>query len=134
MKAAFILPGMKGGGAERVAALLANGFKNNDIDIRYILTHAKANEIIRCDLDEDIPLVLFKEQARGKSFIEKLFDGIRSAVANLLCKPFELLNKPVPAGFAKLSVTAQYHTEISQLRKALVAEPDLIAIAFLQTG
>lgn len=131
-KAAFVLPGMKGGGAERVAALLANEFYKNDIDIRYLLTHAKKEEVVRCDLADEIPLELFTERMGKKKTSDKAIEAVLGVVSSLLCKPFELLNKPVPAGFAKLSVTAQYRREIKQLRDVLSADPELTVIAFLQ--
>lgn len=131
-KVAFVLPGMSGGGAERVAALLANEFKKNQIDVRYLLTHAKRDEVIRCDLSNDVPLVLFTEQIKPKSAAYKTKSKLLQIVSSLLCKPFELFKRPVPARFAKLSIFSQYSREIKHLSGLLKAEPDLTIIAFLQ--
>lgn len=131
-KVAFVLPRMSGGGAERVAALLANEFKQNQIDVRYLLTHAKRNDVIRCDLSDDVPLILFTEQMKPKSAAYKAKSIFLQILSSLLCKPFEAIKKPVPAGFAKLSILSQYSREIKHLRELLKAEPDLTIIAFLQ--
>lgn len=131
-KVAFVLPGMCGGGAERVAALLANEFKKNQIDVRYLLTHAKRDEVIRCDLSDEVPLILFTEQMKPESAGYKAKSKLLQIVSSLLCKPFETIKKPVPARFAKLSITSQYSQEIKHLRGMLKAEPDLTVIAFLQ--
>ena len=57
----FVLPGMKGGGAERVASLLANEFYRHGIDVSFLLTSAVPDEVIRIDLDSGIPLKLLSE-------------------------------------------------------------------------
>lgn len=131
-KVAFVLPGMSGGGAERVAALLANEFQKNSINVRYILTHAKRDEVIRCDLSDEVPLVLFSELMPPKKGTEKAYERLLQLLSSLICKPFELLKKAVPAGFAKLSVISQYRRQIKYLKGILKAEPDLAIIAFLQ--
>lgn len=131
-KVAFILPGMRGGGAERVASLLANEFQKNHISVRYLLTHSKQDEVIRCDLSHDIPLELFVEMMSPAKESEKVSGKLLQALSSLLCKPFELLKSPVPAFFAKLSIISQYKREIKFLRDLLKAEPDLTVIAFLQ--
>lgn len=131
-KVAFILPGMRGGGAERVASLLANEFQKNHIDVRYLLTHSRQNEVIRCDLSEDIPLELFSESMSPETTFGKLKANAQQILSSLLCKPFELFKKPVPAVFAKLSIVSQYGREIKYLRGLLKSEPDLTVIAFLQ--
>lgn len=131
-KVAFILPRMKGGGAERVAALLANEFSNNLIDVSFFLTHSRSDEVIRCDLDDKIPLVLFSEQMPQKRIKDRLKAGSLQAISTLLSKPFEILKRPVPADFAKLSILGQYGREIRFLREMLLEQPDLTIIAFLQ--
>lgn len=131
-KVAFILPGMSGGGAERVAALLANEFSNKGIDVRYLLTHAKRDDVFRCDLLEDVPLDLFTEQMSSKTTTDSVKEKLLQILSSLLCKPFEVFKKPVPAGFAKLSLLSMYSREIKHLRAILTAEPDLTVIAFLQ--
>lgn len=131
-KVAFVLPVMRGGGAERVASLLANEFQKNHIDVRYLLTHASQDEVIRCDLAEDIPLGLFSELMPPETTFGKLKANAQQILSSQFCKPFELLKKPVPAVFAKLSIVSQYGREIKYLRNLLKAEPDLTVIAFLQ--
>ena len=131
-KVAFVLPVMSGGGAERVAALLANEFHKNGIDVRYFLAHAKRDEVICSDLSDDLPLILFTEQMKPKTAAGKAKLTLLQIISSLLCKPFEVIIKPVPAGFAKLSILSMYRREIKHLRGMLQAEPDLTVIAFLQ--
>ena len=122
----FILPHMVGGGAERVAAQLLNEFYRYGYKCEMILTSAKRREIVNTDLNSEIPLTLLSDYItdRTVTFAERK--------ANLLCKPFELAGKPVPAELAYKSFTAQYGREIEAIRKKLQANPGAKAIAFLQ--
>ena len=131
-KVAFLLPVMSGGGAERVASLLANEFQKNGIDVRFILSHANDDQVIRSDLDVGIPLVLIKQEIGSPRIPDRIKSSLLSVLSSALCKPLEALHKPVPASFAKLSITSQYSREIKFLRGMLEVEPDLAVIAFLQ--
>ncbi len=131
-KAAFLLPVMRGGGAERVAALLANSFYQKNIDVRFLLTHAHSSDVIRSDLSQDIPLITFPDSMGAQTAADRIASKALHIVSSSLCKPFELLKKPVPAGFARLSLLSEYRREIRFLRDMMKAEPELTVIAFLQ--
>ena len=131
-KVAFLLPVMAGGGAERVASLLANEFHKSGVDVRFILSHAKADEVIRTDLSGEIPLILLSEVLGVPGVFEKIKYTALGAISSLFCKQIEGIKKPVPASFAKLSITSQYSREIKFVRGLLKADPDLAVIAFLQ--
>ena len=117
---------MAGGGAERVASQLLNEFHQNGIECEMILTSAKADEVVRADLDESIPLTLLSDSIhpRGVTIAER--------TANALCKPFELAGKPVPSDIAKRSFVSQYDREIKLIRQKLEANPVATVVAFLQ--
>lgn len=131
-KAAFLLPIMNGGGAERVAALLADEMLRNGIDVGYILSHSKPDEVIRADLDDRIPLILITNELGERKASDKFRSFASGVISSALCKPFEAFHRAVPARFAKLSVTAQYSREIKFVRGLLEENPDLTLIAFLQ--
>ncbi len=128
----MVMPVMKGGGAERVAALLMNEFHKNGYEAEFLLTSSNDDEIINRDLAPEIPIVVLgKNNQKGNSVI-KFFYVMLSVFSSLLCKPFELFGKTAPVSFAYLSFAAQYHNEIKLLRKKLEDNPDATVISFLQ--
>ena len=131
-KVMLVMPQMVGGGAERVAAQLINKMRDRGIDTRFLLTSAKRQDVVRCDLDERTPLILASEDMPKPSTFGKAANKAGRFFTSLLCKPFELVWKQAPAPFAAASVKSQYKREISFVRSLLKAEPDLTVIAFLQ--
>lgn len=125
----MVMPVMKGGGAERVAALLVNEFHKNGYKSEFLLTSSKESEIINRDLDPEIPLNVL---GYNESFISRILFSVLSFFSSLLCKPFEIMGKTAPVSFAYLSFVAQYHGEIKALRKKLEDNPDATVISFLQ--
>lgn len=125
----MIMPVMKGGGAERVAALLTNEFHKNGYVCEFMLTSMSKNDAINPDLDSAIPLT---DISKKQNAFSKLFFAALAVFASLLCKPFEALGKQAPALFARLSFVAQYHTEIKSVRNKLKSSPDASVITFLQ--
>ncbi len=125
----MVMPVMKGGGAERVAALLVNEFHKNGYDAEFILTSSTESEIINRDLDSDIPVSVLKAEENP---ISKIFFAVLGVISSVLCKPFEILGKTAPVSFAHLSFIAQYHTQIKLLRNKLKKNPDSTVISFLQ--
>ena len=125
----MIMPVMKGGGAERVAALLTNGFHKNGYDCEFMLTSMSKDDAINRDLDSTIPLTDIRKKQNAFS---KLFFAALAVFASLLCKPFEILGKQTPVLFAYLSFVAQYHCEIKSVRNKLKSSPDASVITFLQ--
>ena len=62
-KILMVMPVMKGGGAERVAALLLNEFSRNGYDCEFLLTSSKTEDIINRDLNPKIPIAsVYKRQ------------------------------------------------------------------------
>ncbi len=131
-KVMLLLPHMVGGGAERVAAQLLNCMDECGIDTRFFLTSDKRSEVVRSDLSEHIPLFLFKEEMPSESALSLFCRRLSEGLSSLLCKPFELLHRDVPADLAKLSLISQYGREIRFTRELLKADPDLTVIVFLQ--
>ena len=58
----MVMPVMKGGGAERVAAQLMNEFHRKGHNVRFLLTSSRSDEVIRTDLNDEIPLILLQEE------------------------------------------------------------------------
>ena len=124
----FVLARMSGGGAERVASLLANEFSRRGCSVSMCLTSCDSTEVKRCDLDEHIPLVLLRERMsglRGKSKPAKL-------ASSLSCRFYEMRGKSVPAKAAHQSFVCEYRRELTALRMLLCEHPDATVVAFLQ--
>ncbi len=131
-KVIFVLPVMRGGGAERVAAQIANQMNSRGMEVTFVLTSDAAASVKRTDLSENIPLVLLRDPRPKESLLKRLCFKAYGKAASLMCKPYEILKKPVPAGLAKLSLSAEYHSEIGQMRKLLIEAPDAAVVSFLQ--
>lgn len=125
----MVLPVMKGGGAERVAAQLSNGFAAADCSVTFVLTSSDRSETVNTDLSDSIPVVWLREtdeyknakQGKGAAFL-----------SSAVCKRYEAAGKAVPADAAKYSFTARYGGEIAALRKILSGNPGCTVISFLQ--
>ncbi len=128
----FIMPVMKGGGAEKVAALLLNEFNKNDYECELVLTNSDRNEIIDRGLDSDVKLTVLRESFPKNGFLKKLFITAFRLLTSLICKIPEALAKKVPANLARLSFKAQYYDELNALRKVFKAKPDASILSFLQ--
>ena len=129
-KIMMVMPVMKGGGAERVAAQLMNEFHRKGHDVRFLLTSSRADEVIRTDLNDQIPLVLLQEEiVQHKELLGGTFSR---KLASALCRIYETRGKEVPAKIACWSFKTQYGKEIECIRKVMEAEPDLTIVAFLQ--
>ncbi len=129
-KVLMVMPVLKGGGAERVASILTNEFHKNGYTCEFLLTSCNKNEVISRDLDEDIPVIILRENFK-KSFTDIIYKLLRF-VTSLLCKPFEKAKKSVPIAFSYLSFIANYHKEIQALKELLKKRPDATVVTFLQ--
>ena len=131
-KILFILPVMHGGGAERVAAQIANEMHSRGIKVTFVLTSDALKQVKRTDLSEDIPLITVQDSLGKEGTISKLCYGIKGLFSSLLCKPFETLGKPVPAYFAKISLSAEHHREIRKMKDIISEQKYATVISFLQ--
>ena len=128
----FVLPVMHGGGAERVAAQIANEMHSRGIKVTFVLTSDTGNQVMRIDLSEYIPLITVQDSLGKEGTVSKLCHRIKGLLSSLLCKPFESLGKPVPADFAKLSLSAEYHREIRKMKEIITEHKTATVISFLQ--
>ena len=126
------MPVMKGGGAEKVAALLLNEFNKNGYECELVLTNSDRSEIVDRGLDADIKLTVLREVFPKNGILRKLFIAAFRLFASLICKIPETLKKRVPAKSASLSFKAQYFDEIKALRKIIIEKPETKIISFLQ--
>ena len=128
----MVLPTMAGGGAERVAALLTNEFSRNGYNAKFVLTQVKPENLIKRDLNEDIPLVLLREKYK-KVYAKKDFIMLPiSLFSSAVSKIYEKAKKRVPAFIAYLSFIGQYHREIKQIRAMMKENENATFIALLQ--
>lgn len=123
---------LRGGGAERVASLLANEFNKNELEVEFLLTSSREDEIINRDLEDKIPITCLRSNFVRQGLIEKLYYKVLRVFSSLFCKGFEVLKLRVPVCFAYLSFVAEYHREIKALKLKLKNDPEAIVVAFLQ--
>lgn len=131
-KVMFVLPCMKGGGAERVAALLANEFHNVGIETSFVLTSSTPEDVIRIDLDAATPLKCLSEIQTKETRCNLVARKAAHICSAIVCKCYEKLKKSVPARWAYLSFWSQYGNEVQKLRSILHNDPGLCVISFLQ--
>ncbi len=131
-KLMFIMPVMKGGGAERVAALLLNEFNKNGYECELILTNSDRDEIVDHGLNQDIALTVLREAFHENGVFKKIYIAIFRLFTSLICKMPEVLKKRVPAKWACLSFKSQYYNELKVLRKHIEKNTDAKIISFLQ--
>lgn len=128
----FIMPVMKGGGAEKVAALLLNEFNKNGYECELVLTNSDKAEVTDRGLDENINITILREKFSKSGIVKKIFLAAFRLFASLICKIPEAFKKKVPAEAAYLSFKAQYYDELKTLRKLIKEKPDAKIISFLQ--
>lgn len=131
-KLLFVMPVMKGGGAEKVAALLLNEFNKNGYECELVLTNSSRDEIVDRGLDSAVKINVLRELFGKNNVFKRLFVAAFRAFASLICKIPEALKKRVPAAFALLSFKAQYYDELKALKKVIASSPDAKIISFLQ--
>ncbi len=128
----FIMPVMKGGGAEKVAALLLNEFNKNGYECELVLTNSDRNEIVDRGLSPEVSLTVLREAFPESSGFRKLIITILRLMSSIICKIPEALGKKVPACFARFSFSAQYYDELKALKKHFEDKPDAVILSFLQ--
>lgn len=128
----FIMPVMKGGGAEKVAALLLNEFNKNGYECELVLSNSGRDEFIDRGLDSAVKVTFLCENFGSKNVFAKVFLTVFRAFASFICKIPEALGIRVPASFAYLSFKAQYFDELKALRNLIRKNPDASIISFLQ--
>lgn len=131
-KLMFIMPVMKGGGAEKVAALLLNEFNKNGYECELVLTNSDRSEVIDRGLDSDIKLTVLRESFPENRAFKKIFIAVFRLLASLICKIPEAFGKKVPASLARLSFKAQYYDELYALKKHFRQKPEASILSFLQ--
>lgn len=131
-KILFVMPVMKGGGAERVASLLTNELYDRGYQTQFLLTSTKADDVKKTDIKEEIPLLLLQEQLPEMSKLSKLKLKILKSYSSLFSRIYEAFDKSVPAHFAYYSFVSQYKREIDALREIIKKDPSMTVISFLQ--
>ncbi len=126
------MPVMKGGGAEKVAALLLNEFNKNGYECELVLTNSDKAEVTDRGLDENVNITILREKFSKIGIVKKIFLAAFRLFASLICKIPEAFKKRVPAEAAYLSFKAQYYDELKVLRKLIEEKPEAKIISFLQ--
>ena len=128
----FVMPVMKGGGAEKVAALLLNEFNKNGYECELILTNSERNEIIDRGLDSKIDVTVLCEHFTKSCSLKIIKIRFLRILSSLICKIPEIFGIKVPAFLAKFSLSSQYYEELEALKKIFERKPDASIISFLQ--
>ena len=128
----FVMPVMKGGGAEKVAALLLNEFNKNGYECEFVLTNSDRSDIVDRGLDPEIKITVLLELLCKNGTLKKLLLVLFRLFSSVICKIPEAFHKKVPSGFALLSFESQYYDELIALRKIISQKPDAKIISFLQ--
>jgi len=128
----FIMPVMKGGGAEKVAALLLNEFNKNSYECELVLTNSDRNEIVDRGLNPEVSLTVLREKFTENGIFKKIFITLFKLFTSIICKVPEALGQKVPAVFARLSFKAQYYDELNALKKHFRTKTDAVILSFLQ--
>ena len=128
----FIMPVMKGGGAEKVAALLLNEFNKNGFECELVLTNSDRSEVVDRGLDSDIRLTVLRESFPKSGAFRKFRIALLRLFTSLICKIPEAFKKRVPAEWAYHSFRAQYYDELEALHKIIKEKPEAKIISFLQ--
>ena len=68
----FIMPVMKGGGAEKVAALLLNEFNKNGYECELVLTNSGRDEVIDRGLSPEVTLTVLREEFAKSNIFKKI--------------------------------------------------------------
>ena len=131
-KVVMVLPTMAGGGAERVAALLTNEFYRSGYEAKFVLTQVKPENLIKRDLDENIPLILLREKYREVYKKKDLLMLPVRLFASAISKIYEKAKRGVPSFIAYLSFVGLYRREIKQIRAMMKEDESASFIAFLQ--
>ena len=126
------MPVMKGGGAEKVAALLLNEFNRNGYECELVLTNSDRNEVVDRGLNSDIKLTVLREAFPKNGALKKIFLVLFRLFASLICKIPEAVGKKVSAKSAYLSFKAQYFDELKALRNHFNKNPEASILSFLQ--
>ena len=130
-KVLAVISVLKGGGAERVLALLANELNNQGCEVELLTTSSCKEAVIQPELNSKIPLLILQEMIRDSQFL-RLYYRLLRIVSSILCKPFEQFKKTPPVLFSCLSFLAEYHGEIKALKNKLKKEPETTLVVFLQ--
>ena len=128
----FIMPVMKGGGAEKVAALLLNEFNKNGYECELVLTNSDRDEIVDRGLSPEVSLTVLREKFARNNIFSKILVALLRVFSSLVCKIPEALGKKVPTCLAKFSFSSQYYNELKALKKHFASKPDAVILSFLQ--
>ena len=128
----MVLPTMAGGGAERVASLLTNEFSLSGYKTQFVLTQVKPENLIKRDLNEDIPLILLREKYKEVYKRRDILMFPVAVLSSIISKIFEKFKKRVPSAIAYLSFVSLYRREIKQVRTLMKENENATFIAFLQ--
>ena len=131
-KLLFVMPVMKGGGAEKVAALLLNEFNKNGYNCELVLTNSDRSEVVDRGLNKSVAVTVLREDFSSKNPAQKVFLHMFRLFSSLICKIPETFKMKVPAVLARLSFVAQYYDELNALKKVFLSNPDADIISFLQ--
>ena len=128
----LLISGMRGGGAERVIGILADGFAANSWDTTLMITNQKITDMVGYKLSSDVKVLSVPEIQNGDTSNEKLKYSIKKITSRIFGTLCEKLHKPVSDKTAHNTFDWQYHNITRTVREYLLKHPDCSVVAFLQ--
>ncbi len=128
----FVMPVMKGGGAEKVAAVLLDEFCKSGYKCELALTNTDRDAIVDRDIDPKIKITVLRERSEKKNICKSFLLTVFKMLTSFVCKVAEFFGIKVPAVLAERSFYVQNYYEVRALKKLFEENPDASIISFLQ--
>ena len=123
---------MKGGGAERITALLANHMFQSGIDVKIMVTNQNAQDVYRRDLNDKVEILSLNDMVKKSVFLTKAYYCISGIISRISCKLSEKFKKEFTAKKAYKSFMWQNYDKVAAFHEYLKKNPDTTVISFLQ--
>jgi len=128
----LLIPGMHGGGAERVMGILADGFAKGNWNTTLMLMSQKVEDMVGYRLSEGVHVESILERLKKPSQKDVLYYGIVKTYTRIWGTMCEVLKLKVSDKLAYDTFVWQHYEKIRVLREYLIANPERSVIAFLQ--
>lgn len=128
----LLIPGMHGGGAERVLGILADSFAKEKWDTTLMLTNQKTEDMVGYKLSDGVKVKTLLGKLEKPSTKDKIRYGAMKNCTRVRGLIYESLKKEAPDTLAHHTFEWQHYLKIRALRKYLLERPNCAIITFLQ--
>lgn len=128
----LLIPGMHGGGAERVLGILADGFAKENWDTTLMLMSQKVEDMVGYKLSDGVHVESILDRLEKPSTKDAVHYGAVKTYTRVWGTLCEKLKMKVPDKVAHGTFVWQHYQKIRVLREYLQANPERSVIAFLQ--